>query len=73
MTTPSLTFLEMVRPLNYISSQAMQFFHPMVSAVANAEDYATFASFLERRDSIDILASTIERHEKAATAQDNKQ
>lgn len=60
LVTPAITFLEMSRPLNYLGSQTMQFFLPMVSAIADAEDYATFAKFLERRESIDILQQTIE-------------
>ena len=66
MTTPALTFLEMVKPLNYVGSQVMQFFHPMASAIADARDYATFAKFLERRDSIDPLAQMYEEKEAAA-------
>lgn len=72
MTIPALAFLEMARPLNYIGSQVMQFFHPMASAIADARDYATFAKFLERRDSIDLLAQMIEEKEAAAARQEKE-
>ena len=72
MAIPALTFLEMARPLNYIGSQVMQFFHPMASAIADARDYATFAKFLERRDSIDLLAQMIEEKEAAAVRREKE-
>ena len=38
MTIPAILFLESVKPLNYISSQAMVFFEPMVQSVFNFKD-----------------------------------
>ena len=32
MTTPAIFFLEMMRPLNFVGSQAMIFFGPIISA-----------------------------------------
>lgn len=64
LTTPALIFLESFRPLNYIGSQIMHFFHPFISAVVNADGYQQFSKFLESRNSIDYLFKRIEFYEK---------
>ena len=71
MTTPALMFLEMSRPLNFLGSQAMHFFQPIVSAVVDATGYVHFATFLERRGSIEYLCRRMERfeHERDAKQQ----
>ena len=60
MTTPALVFLETVRPLNYLSSQTMQFFAPILAVVADADAYSQFAEFLEHRGSVEYLCRRIE-------------
>lgn len=60
LTTPSLIFLEMSRPLNYIGSQTMHFFAPFVWAVTDPRGFETFAGFLERRGSIEYICRRIE-------------
>lgn len=67
MTTPALAFLEMSRPLNYISSQAIHFFTPLLSAIADTKGVECFATVLERRDAVEILCTRIEEIEKAVT------
>ena len=61
--TPALLFLETFRPLNYLGSQAMHFFQPIVSAVWKGEGYRHLADFLERRGSVDYLCRRIEEME----------
>ncbi|MCL4209520.1 MAG: hypothetical protein HRU76_11520 [Phycisphaeraceae bacterium] len=63
LTTPSLIFLEMSRPLNYIGSQTMHFFAPFVWAVTDPRGFETFAGFLERRGSIEYICRRIEAME----------
>lgn len=70
LTTPALLFLEMSRPLNYLGAQAMHFFTPLVSAVADAAATEHFARFLERRGSIDFLCRRIEELESRAAGRD---
>ena len=60
LTSPALIFLESFRPLNYIGSQVMHFFHPFISAITNAKSYRIFSEFLELRSSIDYLYNRIE-------------
>ena len=63
MVTPALMFLEVSRPLNYLGSQAMHFFAPIVSMATDVEGYEQFAAFLEQRGSIDYLWRRIEELE----------
>ncbi len=64
LTTPALVFLETLRPLNYIGSQAMHFFQPIVSAVLRGEGYRHFTEFLEQRGSVDYICRRIEELEE---------
>ena len=68
MTTPAITFLEMARPLNYLGSQTMQFFMPVVSALPNSDEVQTFVNFLERRDAIDTLIDKIEQLDRNSSS-----
>ncbi len=60
MTVPAIIFLESVRPLNFIASQAMVFFEPIVQTVFNFKDYDNLRLALEERQSIEILLLKIE-------------
>lgn len=60
LATPALLFLESVQPLNYLSSQVLVFFAPILSAIANPEACRQISEFLERRGSIDYLCRRIE-------------
>lgn len=60
LTTPALLFVEMSRPLNYVTAQAMHFFQPIASIVLDTSGYTCFAEFLEHRGSVDFLCRRIE-------------
>ncbi len=64
LTTPTLVFLESVRPLNYVSSQTLQFFSPILSAVADRQACDELAAFLEHRGSVEFLCKRIEELEE---------
>jgi len=66
LTVSAIAFLEMARPLNYLGSQTMQFFAPMMSVLVDSQSYGAFARFLERRDAIDRMLNEIERLEQIA-------
>lgn len=68
MTTPALLMLEMSRPLNYVGSQAMHFFSPLINTLTDARGHEHFAAFLEQRGSIEFLCRQIERWEDEAAA-----
>ena len=67
LTTPALVALEMSRPLNFVTAQAIHFFDPLIRAVTDAAGHRDFAAFLEQRGSIDYLAHRIEQFEAEAT------
>lgn len=60
LATPALLFLEMSRPLNYLSAQALHFLQPFLSALGNTADAERLARFLERRGSIEYVANRLE-------------
>lgn len=60
MEAPAMMFLEMSRPLNYVASQTLSFFMPMLSAIGDARGASLLAAFLERRGSIDWLLQRLE-------------
>ena len=64
LTTPALIFLESVRPLNYVSSQTLHFFVPVLAVVADAQACRELADFLEHRGSVDYLCRRIEELSK---------
>jgi len=63
MAVPAILFLESVKPLNYIGSQAMVFFEPIVQTIFNFRDYDTLRLALERRENVEILLQKIEKHD----------
>jgi len=63
MTVPAILFLESVKPLNYIGSQAMVFFEPIVQSVFNFKDYDTMRIALEKRETLEILLVKIEKYD----------
>jgi hypothetical protein len=60
LATPALLFLETFRPLNYLGSQLMHFFQPIVNIVLDGEGYRHLSEFLENRASVDYLRRRIE-------------
>jgi hypothetical protein len=60
LATPALVFLEVFRPLNYLGSQVMHFFRPIVSVILDGDGYRHFSEFLEHRQSVDYLRGRIE-------------
>ena len=66
LTTPALILLEMCRPLNFVTAQAIHFFDPLIRAVTDADGHREFAKFLENRGAIDCLARRIEEIEAEA-------
>lgn len=61
LVTPALAFLEMSQPLNYVTSQMLTFFGPILSTFSDSRAPAQFAELLEHRGSVDYLCRTIER------------
>ena len=62
LRAPSVLFLESVRPLNFVGSQAMVFLQPLVGAAFSTVQWERVAEILERRESIELLLRKIESH-----------
>ena len=60
MIVPALMALEMSRSLNFVASQAMHFFRPIISVILDGPSIAEFATFLEQRGSIEYLCQRLE-------------
>jgi hypothetical protein len=65
LAVPAILFLEMLRPLNFVGSQAMAFFAPVVRAVFDWRRYDEFQRLLARRGSVEALLTAIENAEAA--------
>jgi len=69
MTTPAILFLETARPLNFIGSQFMAFWEPVIRALFDWRAYREFYQLLERRGSIEALLRAIEQAEARREAE----
>lgn len=67
MAVPAIMTLESLKPLNYIGSQAMVFFEPIVQSLFSFKDYDTFRAMLERRETIEHLLLRIEHFDATAS------
>lgn len=61
--TPSIFFLEMVRPLSSLGSHLMVFMGPIINGFVQADGYYRAAELLNKKDSLSILLDEIERLE----------
>ena len=61
MGVPAVFMLEAAKPLNYVGSQVMVMFGPIVGAFFRMDDYQRLAALLERRDTLEALIVKIER------------
>ena len=60
MTVPAIIFFESVKPMNFIGSQAMVFFEPIVQGLFEFKDYTTLRQALEKRTTLELLIQRIE-------------
>ncbi len=65
MAVPAVVFLESVGPMNFLGSQALHFFTPILEVVFPQRDVECVALLLERRDTLSRLAVLIERRAEA--------
>ena len=72
MTVPAVFFLESVKPLSFVGSQALHFFEPMVRAFFSVQEYERFARMMERRDNFEALLRRIERRDDDERAKEQE-
>jgi hypothetical protein len=70
LESPAVFLLESVRPAQFIASQAMLFFAPIVQLAAPVGDWARVQRLLEERAGCDVLLSAIERYSNERPGQD---
>lgn len=59
--TPAVFFLELMKPLSLLSSHALVFFGPFITAFMKQEKYYRFTELLEDPKNVEFLMSEIER------------
>jgi len=72
MTVPAIFFLESVKPLSFVGSQAMHFFEPFVHAFFPVRDYERFARMMEHRENLETLLVKIEVRDDAARKEEKE-
>ena len=65
MAAPAMLFLESMGPMNFLGSQALHFFTPILEIIFPARDLNRIAALLERRDTLSWLASMIDMRSDA--------
>ncbi len=65
LTAPALLYLEISRPLNYVGSQFLHFIRPILAVMLDTSSLERFASFLEKRGSVDTLVARLEAAENS--------
>lgn len=60
LAAPAIFFLEISKPLNFLGSQTMVFFEPIIQSVFSFQNYEEYRKLLERRDTIEHLLIRIE-------------
>lgn len=60
MAVVAITFLESLKPLRYLGSQALIFFEPFLNVVFNAEKLALFREAMEDKRYLEYLLQKME-------------
>jgi hypothetical protein len=60
MAAPAVMFLESLGPMNFLGSQALHFFAPIIELAFSAQEVSRVAALLERRDTTAGLIALIE-------------
>ena len=67
VTLPAIVMLETFRPLNYLGSQVMHFFHPIISSILTIDGYSDFTTLLEKRESVDYIINKLKSIDEKKT------
>lgn len=67
LTVPTIMFLESIKPLSFIGSQAMIFFNPLAQIVYPTEIYGRLQMMFEDRANVELLIQTIEEEDASFT------
>lgn len=70
MAMPAILFLESVKPLNYVGSQAMVFLAPIVHSIFTVREYDEVQQALEHRETIAYFVDVLEEKENVVIARE---
>lgn len=70
MAMPAILFLESVKPLNYVGSQAMVFLAPIVHSIFTVREYDEVQQALEHRETIAYFVDLLEEKENVVIARE---
>lgn len=60
MSVPAVFFIQTFKPMNFIGSQALVFFGPVIESLFPRADIYEFAAFMEERENVEHLMERIE-------------
>lgn len=63
MAVPAIMFLESIKPMNFIASQLMVFFEPVILALFTVSNYREISLVFEERGSVEKIIQRIEYFE----------
>lgn len=66
LTAPAILFLESVKPLSFIASQALIFLGPLAEALLSYADYQILAEALESRENLEWMICKLEESQTDA-------
>jgi len=72
MCLPAVLFLESVKPLNFIGSQILLFFEPILKTFIEFKSYDRLITILEKRESIPVLINRLEYFEQLKQEKKNE-
>lgn len=72
MSVPAVFFIESLKPLNFIGSQALVFFGPVIESLFPKNGIYDFAELMEDRDNVDRLLLRIEELESRKTEESSE-
>jgi len=64
LSVPAIMFIETVKPLSFLGSQAMVFFEPIIQSVFAFRSYREIYLLLENRENLETLMQEIEKREQ---------
>ncbi len=60
LTAAAIFFLESMRPMNFVASQGMAFFSPIVNLIFSSESWDEVQSLLEKREALPYIVDLID-------------
>lgn len=64
LAVPAILFLETVKPLSFLGSQALIFIEPIVQSIFSLKSYREITLMLENRENVELLMQEIEQRER---------